>query len=233
MESTKGLGKYALLISCTAYVCGAVSFQGAILIMIAALALEWEEEVKINTMQVIVLNTIFYGTEKVTTWASQLYRYLLGFMPYGDLHSLLGKISIFALTNSLIDKLEIIVFIYLAFKAIKGGVVKIPWVTKFVQRALFDKVSLASEVDRADAIITEKARKVKEATMSQAKTIKKDVSKAAKNIKTSQEINRRSRSNRRATEEFGGDTSENRGSSNNTSFDFSSFSNEKDILEDE
>lgn len=231
MESTKGLGKYALLISCTAYVCGAVSFQGAILIMIAALALEWEEEVKINTMQVIVLNTIFYGTEKVTTWASQLYRYLLGFMPYGELHSLLGKINIFALTNSLIDKLEIIVFIYLAFKAIKGGVVKILWVTKFVQRALFDKVNLASEVDRADAIIAEKARKLKEATMNQAKAVKKDVSKAAKNVKDAKEVNRRPIRKKETVEELGGNTSQD--GTDGTSFDFSSFSNEKDILEDE
>lgn len=138
MEKTK-FGVSAALLSMLCYFTGYFNFTACIILLIVALV--WSESLtlKKNATQAAVLSVFFSLITLVMNWLSNSYMSIISklFIEWFDLYNvyeILAKGDIMGWLSGFITFVECVLMIIFVFMSLKGKVVKIPFISKMVNK---------------------------------------------------------------------------------------------------
>lgn len=140
MKQTK-FGVSVGLLGALAYLCSYVSFLASIVFLIFALIWVQESEVKKNSVQAIILSFFYMVLTTILSYLGSGYSALISgtYSLNYSVGEFLAKVNIFPTLNTLLGIAWFVVFLILFFAALKGNVVKIPVVSKLVEKHIPDK----------------------------------------------------------------------------------------------
>ena len=150
MEKTK-FGVSAAIISMLCYFTGYMNFTACIILLVAALA--WSDSIvaKKNASQAAILSVFFSIITIIMNWLSGAYMSIIStvFMDWFDLYKVydvLSKGDIMGWLSDFIGFVELVLMIVFVFISLKGKVVKIPLISKMINKHFDEEPATIEEV---------------------------------------------------------------------------------------
>ncbi len=150
MEKTK-FGVSAALISMLCYFTGYMNFTACIILLVAALA--WSDSIvaKKNATQAAVLSVFFSLITMIMNWLSSAYMSIIStvFTNWFDLYKVydvLSKGDIMGWLSDFIGFVELVLMVVFVFISLKGKVVKIPLISKMINKHFDEEPATVEEV---------------------------------------------------------------------------------------
>lgn len=151
MKKDAKLGISVALFSMLAFFLGYYSIVACALLFVVALAFAENKELKINATEAMVFAAIInITTMLLDTVSSKFFGflwYIAGFFTKaydfyngfsGVINFMQSKLNIVTFASNLIELIAFILMIVFVFKALNGGVVKVPFATKLVEKHFND-----------------------------------------------------------------------------------------------
>ena len=161
MEKTK-FGVSAALISMLCYFTGYMNFTACIILLVAALVWSDSMVAKKNAAQAAVLAVFFSVISIILNWLSGAYMNIITtvFTNWFDLYKVyevLSKGDIMGWLSGFLGFVELVLMIVFVFISLKGKVVKIPLISKMIDKHFGDgaEATAATEETATEATATE------------------------------------------------------------------------------